>query len=182
MAQEQPQTMILTEDEASLYLQATTTAVWAPRRQTPTVPVHPGREKVCFYGALNLKSGQQTLWRAQTMNSETTAHYLQHLLETYPQVPILLLWDPAKWHYGQPVRDLLAANPRLEVMYLPPASPDLNPQEQVWKATRKAVSHNHRTQRLADLADQFEAHLASTTFPSSFLDMYGFNNICPMFI
>lgn len=182
MAQEQPQTLILTEDEASLYLQATMTAVWAPRRQTPTVPVHPGREKVCFYGSLNLKTGQETVWQAETMNSETTAHYLQHLLETYPEGPILLLWDRARWHYGQPVRDLLQANSRLEVMYLPPASPDLNPQEQVWKATRKAVSHNHRTQRLADLTDQFEAHLVSTLFPSSFLDLYGFNNICPMFI
>ena len=46
--------MFLAEDEASLYLQATTTAVWAPRGQTPVIRVHPGRGKVNFYGTLIL--------------------------------------------------------------------------------------------------------------------------------
>ena len=50
--------MIMPEDEASVYLQATTQAVWAPRGQTPVVRVHPGREKISFYGALNLQTGQ----------------------------------------------------------------------------------------------------------------------------
>jgi hypothetical protein len=40
-----------------MYLQATTTAVWAPKGQTPVVRVHPGREKVNFYGTLNLHTG-----------------------------------------------------------------------------------------------------------------------------
>ena len=44
------ETVILAEDEASLYLQATTAAVWAPRGNTPVVHAHPGRDKVNFYG------------------------------------------------------------------------------------------------------------------------------------
>jgi hypothetical protein len=39
IAQTAPETLILAEDEASLYLQATTTAVWAARGQTPMVRV-----------------------------------------------------------------------------------------------------------------------------------------------
>jgi hypothetical protein len=65
-------------------------------------------------------------------------------------------------------------------MYFPVAAPDLNPQEHVWKAVRRAVSHNHVTPRLPELADRFEQHLASNTFDSSFLDRYGLNTICPM--
>jgi hypothetical protein len=42
-----------------MYLQATTTAVWAPQGQTPVVRLHPGREKVNFYGTLNLHTGQE---------------------------------------------------------------------------------------------------------------------------
>ena len=52
------------EDEASLYLQATTQAVWAPRGQTPVVRVHPGREKMSFYGTLNLQTGQGIVMRS----------------------------------------------------------------------------------------------------------------------
>lgn len=45
-------------DEVTLYLQATTTAVSAPCGQTPVVRVHPNRDKVSFYGTLNLDTGQ----------------------------------------------------------------------------------------------------------------------------
>jgi hypothetical protein len=38
---------------------------------------------------------------------------------------------------------VLAAQPRVETVFLPPASPDLNPQEHVWLSARAQVSHNH---------------------------------------
>jgi len=173
--------VFLAEDEAGLYLQATTISVWAPRGQTPIVRLHPGREHVHFYGTLNLHTGQELARQAKEMNSQTTAQYLELILETFPGVPILLLWDRAPWHYGQPVRDVLAANSRLEVMYLPVAAPDLNPQEHVWKATREATSHNHMTRRLPELADKFESYLHSNTFKSSFLDCYGLNSLYSIF-
>ena len=72
-------------------------------------------------------------------------------------------------------------NPRLEVMRFPVVAPDVNPQEDVWKATRRAVGHNHTVPRLAELDDRFEGHLTSTTFERSFLDRYVFNDISPMF-
>ena len=173
--------MILAEDEAGLYLQATLMAVWALRGQTPVIRAHPGREKVNFYGTLNLHTGQEIAMRAEVMNAKTTAEYLQLILATFPDVPILLLWDRAPWHQGRPIRDLLEANPRLEIMRFPVAAPELNPQEHVWKATRRAVSHNHILPRLPDLADRFEEHLASNSFASSFLERYGLDRISPMF-
>ena len=181
LAQEAPETVIMPQDEASMYLQATTTAVWAPRGQTPVVRLHPGREKVNFYGALNLHTGQEIVMRTTTMNGATTAQYLAQILDALPEVPILLLWDRAPWHFGQPIREVLEANPRLEVMHFPVAAPDLNPQEHVWKAARRAVSHNHTIPRLAELADRFESHLNSTVFESSFLDHYGFYPFSLMF-
>ena len=53
--------------------------------------------------------------------------------------------------------------------------------EHVWKAVRRAVSHNHTFSRLDNLAERFETHLTSTTFESSFLDRYGYNSLCSMF-
>lgn len=173
--------MILAEDEAILYLQLTTTAVWAPRGQTPVVRAHPGREKVNFYGTLNLHTGQEIVMPTSTMNSETSARHLEQVLEAHPDVPILLLWDRAPWHQGQPIRDVLEANPRLETIYFPVAAPELNPQEHVWKAVRRAISHNHTIPRLPELADRFQQHLVSNTFESSFLSRYGYDAICAMF-
>jgi transposase len=95
-------------------------------------------------------------------------------------VPIVLLWDRAPWHSGQAIRDVLQANPRLQLIRFPVAAPDLNPQEHVWKATRRAVSHNHTMKRLPELADQFERYLTANTFESLFLDRYGLKTLYMM--
>jgi transposase len=181
VAQDAPETVILAEDEAGLYLQATTMAVWAPQGHTPVIRSDPGREKVNFYGTLNLHTGQEIVMRSTIMDAETSAQHLRQILDAIPSEPILLLWDRAPWHRGQPIRDVLEANPRLEIIYFPVAAPELNPQEHVWKATRRAVSHNHTMPRLPDLAERFEQHLVLNTFPSTMLERHGFDAICAMF-
>jgi transposase len=120
--------------------------------------------------------------RTLVMNSEMSAQHLRQILQTYPDKPILLFWDRAHWHRGPAVKQVLIENSRLEIMFFPVASPDLNPQEQVWKATRKAISHNHLEPRLPELAERFEHHLNSNNFASSFLHHYGYTALRPMFI
>lgn len=164
-----------------MYLQATVMAVWAPKGQTPVVRAHPGREKICFYGSLDLQTGRDIVTPSPVMNAEVTAQHLNQILDAFPERPILLFWDRAPWHSGQPIRDVLAANPRLEILRFPVAAPELNPQEHVWKVTRRAVSHNHTLRRLPELADEIRVHLTTQTFKTSFLDRYGFDVICPMF-
>jgi transposase len=172
----------LAEDEAGLYLQATTCHVWSPTGQTPIVRADPGRTKTHFYGTLNLKTGQELAMRSDVMNAEVSAQHLEMLLEANPDVPIVLFWDRAPWHRGKPIDKVLEKNPRLEIIFFPTASPDLNPQEHVWKAVRKEVSHNHIEARLPDLADRFLRTLNSGAFESSFLDKYGYHAICPLFM
>jgi transposase len=164
-----------------VYLQATLHVVWAPRGQTPIIKLHPGRESTHFYGALNLHTGQEVAMRSPVMNAETSALFLHKLLLAYPDDPILLLWDRAPWHRGPEIKAILAAHPRLEIMYLPAGAPDLNPQEHVWKATREAVSHNHFCKQLNLLADEFESYLTSNTFACSLLEKHGYTKLCMMF-
>ena len=83
---------------------------------------------------------------------------------------------------GRSIQQILAEHPRLEIVYLPPATPDLNHQEHVWKAARTYVSHNHRFAKLDQLAHAFEPHLTSTTFPCSLLAHHNYFRSCSMFI
>jgi transposase len=173
--------VILAEDEASLFLQATVSQVWAPRRQPPIVRVDPQRTKTSFYGTLDLSSGGEIVTESPALNGAATVQHLEQVLAAYPGKRILLFWDRASWHKGSLVREWLAAHPRLETIEFPVAAPDMNPQEHVWKATRRAVSHNHARRHLPELADQFATHLRTQTFSSSFLDRYGFNALRPRF-
>ena len=173
--------MILAGDEASLYLQASLMRVWAPSGQTPVLRVAANRDNTHFYGALNLLTGEETLMRSDLMTAQVSALFLQQLLASYPQGAILLLWDRAPWHQGAAIRAVLAANPRLSILWFPPGCPELNPQEHVWKATREAVSHNHTQAKLSELAQQFETHLRTTQFPCSLMDHHGYREMCAMF-
>lgn len=181
VALDAPETVILAEDEVSLYLQATTMRVWAPVGQTPTVRIHTGRQNTNFYGCLNLQAGTEIVMEAETMNSDTTAAYLQLIAAAIPENPILLLWDRAPWHRGPAVREFLAANHRFEVLWFPPGAPDLNPQEQVWKRTREHISHNHIQTRLNQLAEVFAGYLTNSVFKSTFLERYGYLANRPFF-
>ena len=142
----------------------------------------PGRKQTHFYGAVNLASGKEIVLRSEAMVSEVSAQFLQAILDSEPNVPVVVFWDRAPWHRGEEVKKLLESNPRLQIIFFPTASPDLNPQEHVWKAARKAVSHNHTISSLPELANRFEEFLTNTAFPSSFLDRFGYTAICPMFI
>ena len=115
------------------------------------------------------------------MNAQASALFLNRLLSAYPQVPLLLLWDRATWHKGEAIRSVLAAHPRLEVLWFPPGCPELNPQEHVWKAMREAVSHNHLFAKLPTLATAFRSHLEQTRFACSLLDKYSYPELSERF-
>ena len=69
-----PDGVILALDQMSLYFQATLTRVWSPIGQTPVVAVHPQRDQVHFYGALNLRDGRETaLSASETTSAMTTS-------------------------------------------------------------------------------------------------------------
>ena len=173
--------MLLAGDEAALYLQASLMRVWGVKGQTPVVRVDTGRSCTHFYGVLDLLTGQEVVLRSKVMTGEVSALFLKRLLLAYPNVPILLLWDRATWHKGAEIRAVLQANPRLEIVWFPPGCPELNPQEQVWKAVRQAVSHNHRFAKEEVLAKAFEEHLTQECFPCSLLTKHGYQQICARF-
>jgi len=170
--QDHPDGQIISADEMSLYVQATTTRLWAPCGQTPVVRVSGQRDHVHFYGALNLCTGHEFALPRLEMTSLETADFLRDLFACYPDQPLLLLWDRATWHKGQPVADVLAAHPRVETVFFPPASPDLNPQEHVWSLARAKVSHNHTLPDLSTLRDAFLRFLGTTLFHFDWLEKY----------
>jgi transposase len=167
--QADPQAVILAGDEAHVWAQSAPYAVWAPVGQTPVLTVSPQRERVVFYGALNLSSGQEHAIMTDKMNQPTTATFLEYLLALYPERRILLLLDRASWHQGKPVQAVLAHHPRLELFYLPTACPDLNPQEHVWAAVRRLVTTATTFPRLVNT---FLATLRATRFRPLLFDHY----------
>jgi len=177
--QDTPDLVVLAEDEAKAYLQAPAQAVWAPKGQMPQVRLDPRKDSACFSGTLDLRTGQEIVTRSEVMNSEATIAHLEAILAAYPNRGMLRFWDRAPWHTSWEVQAFLQRAWRIEVVPFPVGAPDLNPQEHVWKLTRRAIEHNHDHTRIGALADAFEAELRSRTFASSFFVKYGGEVVCP---
>jgi len=85
--------LVMTMDEMSRYLQATTQCVWFPVGQRPLVLVSPQRDCQHWYGALCLDTGQEVALSALGLHSQMTCHFLAHLLTAFPTQPILLFLE-----------------------------------------------------------------------------------------
>ena len=163
---------MMTMDEMSLSLQATTRRVWFPVGQRPIVKVSPQRDCQHGYGALCLDSGQEVALSVPGLDSATTVHCLSHLLTVFPVQPILLFLNRAPWQQSLALPTFLTDNPPLQLLYFPPACPQLNPQQHVWKPTRQAVSHNHTFPTLAELPVAFASFLDHTLFHFHWLEKF----------
>lgn len=169
LLQTDPRAVILAEDEAHLWAQSKPHVVWSPVGQPPTLTVSPQRNRVVFYGALNLRTGHEHAIMTEKMNRPTTLAFLDFLATLYPGRTILLIVDRASWHKGTPVDDWLIAHPNVHLFFLPTACPDLNPQEHVWAAARRTVS---TAQPFSRLADAFLSALRSIRFRPTLFEHY----------
>jgi transposase len=176
--QAHPQGIILAMDQMSLYFQATLTRVWAPVGHTPIVRITPNRDHGHFYGALDGRHGREIAIPTDEETTAMTVNFLRVLLMLFPTQDLLLVLDRAPWHFGPELDQRLADTDRLELVYFPPACPELNPQEPVWEQAREASEHNHDFRQFAPLIDAFESYLNETPFDIGFMEHYAPPILC----
>lgn len=164
--------VVLAADETFLKFQATLTAVWNCRGKQPKIYIIGERKIKSFYGALNVRTGKHYVHMCARQNQKETVKFLKLIFRQIPGKRILLLWDNAPWHRGKILRKFLCSTNRLEIMTFPAYSPELNPEERVWKQTRKQVSHNHTDYNFERLARKFRGYLQRTHFRTNFWELY----------
>ena len=116
----------------------------------PTVPCHHIREYRYVYGAVEPLTGESFFLVMPYSNTVCMNIFLSQLSETYPNDKILLVCDRASWHRSKELEIPL----NIQFFFLPPATPELNPIEQVWKEIRKLGFKNETFQTLEKVVDR----------------------------
>lgn len=94
-------------------------------------------------GSYNLGTGQITVSFYDRGNAQSFKKHLKKVLYTYRQhSKIIMVLDNVRFHHARLLKHWLAGRPKLELVYLPPYSPDLNPVERAWWYMRKKITHN----------------------------------------
>jgi putative transposase len=77
-------------------------------------------------------------------------YFLRDLSEQFPHSMILMVLDGASWHASK----ALDVPPNILLFYLPPATPEMNPIEQIWKEIRKRGFKNEIIKTLDKVIDR----------------------------
>ena len=142
----------------------------------PKVKSAPSRKSVPYSGYVIPETGELIVTKPSWFNYETVIDSFRQLLKTCPvseEKRIHLILDNAPWHKKavrlvqtealpeyQDIRD------KMTLIFLPPYSPDLNPTEQVWRMTRREVTHNTYFANAQILEDTLDAHFATYRHPN----------------
>jgi len=81
--------------------------------------------------------------------------------------------DNVRFHHAKLLKLFLINHPKLEIRYLPPYSPDLNPVERVWWYMRKSITHNRYLSSIKERIAKFWRLFSQALMPNDFL-----KNIC----
>lgn len=166
-------TVILCEDEMVLTSRTTIQKVWLPKGEyPPVIETNNTRKRKNFYGFLNLKTGHEHAFVTEKQNMDITAEILTKVRKLYPDNKLVIVWDNCGWHRGSKVTEWIEADGNAETIHFPPYTPQLNPQEHVWKAGRKAMTHNHFIgEKLEAITEQFKDYITGRTFTYELLGL-----------
>jgi transposase len=130
------------EDEMTLATQSTVQRTWARVGQPPQCRTFGRYKGVKAFGAVSGRGGFRYRVQLDYFSQETFRAFLMAFRASTDGYLIFIL-DGAPYHKGEAITDFVE-DPRNEMglYYLPGYSPELNPQEHVWKVFRKQHTHN----------------------------------------
>ena len=144
---------ILVADEASVRTDYHAGTTWASVGQTPVVTGSAVRQAVKMISAIGQRGELSFQVHEGSMNSERFVEFLQSLVHDFG-TPVFLVVDGSSVHRAKIVKDYVASTQgQLELFFLPPYSPELNPDEWV----NKNVKHDRIARAVPLTRDELKA-------------------------
>jgi transposase len=142
---------LMFQDEARFGRISDTRYCWAPYPLRPMVKAMLTHQYTYAYGAVSPMNGRFDSLVLPHVNTDCMQLFLNEIAARYPHENIIMIVDGAGWHKSKSF--LMPKN--LKLHFLPPYSPELNPQENLWDELREKYFHNHAF----DSLDSLEAQL-----------------------
>ncbi len=146
--------LVYFEDEAGISLIPALGRTWAPRGQTPIVSVTGSKSGISVTSAIS-RSGR-LLFRIEKekVNGKLHAEFLNQILKHHPLRKIIVVEDRAPTHRSAVVEQFIAEHKRRFARYfLPPYSPELNPDEETWNYLKNKKLKTHQVQTKEQLRE-----------------------------
>jgi transposase len=116
---------------------------WFEKGKQRKIKTYGKHEGVKLVGILNYATGKVYCEEHKKYNAEVFLSFLKTVLKMYPIGKIVMILDNARIHHAKLLKTFLEENrERLELLFLPPYSPNLNMIEGLWKWLKEKVIYN----------------------------------------
>lgn len=122
---------------------------WCKKPLRPVVKAMLSHQYVYAYAAVSPQDGRLDSLVLPEVNGQWMQEFLTEVASRYPGENIVMVVDGAGWHKSKTFE--MPAN--LKLLFLPPYSPELNPQEHLWDELREKCFHNKTFESLDSLED-----------------------------
>lgn len=127
-------------DESGIRSDYHTGTTWAPQGCTPVVEATGRRFSLNMISAVSAQGEFRFMVHDGAVTAVVFREFLTRLMHGARE-PVFLVVDGHPIHKAKRVQDFVKAHKgRLKLFYLPPYSPHLNPDEQVWAHVKRSVS------------------------------------------
>lgn len=144
------QAMLYFQDESSVSLAPVLGTTWAKKGKTPKVKVTGNRGGFCVTSAISPAGRMIFRIEKDTIDAKKHIEFLKQIMQNHRWRKVIIIEDNARPHVAREVKDFVDKHKnKLAIYHLPTYSPDLNPDEQVWKYLKnvKLKAHQARNKR-----------------------------------
>lgn len=160
-------------DESGLRSDYHAGTTWAPAGETPVATVTGARYSVNMLSAVNKLGEISFMLHDGSVNTEVFIKFLQLLVSDAKGTPVFLIVDGHPMHKTKLVNEYIeSTNGLLKLFILPPYSPHLNPDEQVWAHIKRDVAKKFVETKLQMLAHIQDAVARLKNSPSIIAGMF----------
>lgn len=116
---------------------------WFLKGKQRIIPTYGQHKGVKLIGTLDYETGEIFCVEEEKYDAVVLKEFLAKVLAHYPSGKIVMILDNARIHHAKHLQDFLEENvDRLELVFLPPYSPQLNLIEGLWKWLKESVINN----------------------------------------
>jgi len=123
---------------------------WALKGKKTSSKVKPGYKNFYIYSSVSPHTGNAFSLILPWANTEMMNYYLSEFRKKYSTKKLIMILDQAGWHKSKDLKVPL----NIELLHLPPYSPELNPVERLWLWLRKHVCRNRMFESEEALMDE----------------------------
>ena len=138
------------QDEARFGRISDTRYCWARRPLRPMVKAMLTHQYTYAYGAVSPVDGKFDSLVLPHVNTECMQLFITEIARRYTEENIVMVVDGAGWHQSKSF--VMPSN--LKLHFLPPYSPELNPQEHIWDELREKYFHNQAFDSMEPLEER----------------------------